>query len=146
MHLIGCLHVIVFTLTLYIRSIPGQETCKRATIAHCLPQVKHRLKLSGPSRPHRSPICWRSVWKMRCAHSLAQWDVATPAPNWSLSFWCRLHSLICICHICQKEKTLQWEHDESKTGQRHNPLPYNFWTGMIECSFLLALSLDTNCI
>lgn len=56
------------------------------------------------SHMHCRPICWRSVWERCCAHSLAQWDVATPAPNWSLSPLSRLHSLICICHICRKER------------------------------------------
>lgn len=77
-------------------------------------KIQWRQKLSGASHPHWRPICWRSVWKRRCAYSLAQWDVATPAPSWSLSLLSRLCSMICICHIRQKEKTPQWEHDKSK--------------------------------
>ena len=106
-------------------------------------RIQWRQKLSGASRPHWRPI-WGSVWKRHCAHSLARWDVATLAPNWSLSPLSRLHSLICICHICQKEKTPQWEHDESKKGKkRHKTQTYfpvsSAWMWSVICvAFIVA--------
>lgn len=75
------------------------------------------------SRTYCRPICVGSVWKRRCAHSLARWDVATPAPNWSLSLLSRLHILICICHICRKERhKARWvkkKKRKKKEGHRH---------------------------
>lgn len=111
------------------------QTCNHYTVDA---RIQWRQKLSGASHPHWRPICWGSVWKRHCAHSLAQWDVATPAPNWSLSPLSRLHSLICICHVCQKEKTPQWEHDESKKkwASDINLLPCGFCMTVINCLFV----------
>lgn len=75
------------------------------------------------SHMHCRPICWRSVWERCCAHSLAQWDVATPAPNWSLSPLSRLHSLICICHICRKER----HSGESTMSQKKRASDTSLW-------------------
>lgn len=72
---------------------------------------------------HCRPICWGSVWKRRCAHSLARWDVATPAPNWSLSPLSRLQSLICICHICRKER----HRSESTMSQKNRPVTWTYF-------------------
>lgn len=68
------------------------------------------------SHMHCRPICWRSVWERCCAHSLAQWDVATPAlisPEQTAQLDMHLSYL-------SERKTQRWKHDESKkTGQWH---------------------------
>lgn len=88
------------------------------------------------SHMHCRPICWRSVWERCCAHSLAQWDVATPAPNWSLSPLSRLHSLICICHICRKERhSGESTMSQKKRASDINSLPCGFCMTMIICLF-----------
>lgn len=101
--------------------------------------IQRRQKLSGASHPHRRPICERSVWRRRCAHSLAQWDVATPPLNRSLSSLSRLCSLISICHVCQKEKTPQrrawWV---KKRVCYINLLPCGFCMTVISCIFALT--------
>lgn len=80
-----------------------------------------------------------SVWKRRCAHSLARWDVATPAPNWSLSPLSRLHILICICHICRGKKRHSGKSTTSQKKKRHSDI------NSLLCGFCMIVMIRLVC-
>lgn len=98
--------------------------CKPATVQWLLPEFSGDRNYQRHHKCtrlliHCGPISRGSVWKRGCAHSLALWDVATPAPNWSLSLQSRLQILICICHICRKERHSGERTMSQKTGHWH---------------------------